>query len=131
MHDMGEIRGEARPGQPFDVLENERPRPCLTHDPDCFRPHVARIGMGSVFSAKGERLTRRAARYEIDLSLMPSKIDRPDIALRRQRPMTNATHLSLAIFPNRIAAPAIPFHHLRGSETCLADPHSKAACAGE
>jgi hypothetical protein len=81
--------------------------------------------------AKGEWLARWSTRHKVDLAFVLSKIDGSNVTLGRQRPMANTTRLYLAVLSNRIAAPAIPFDHLHGTESRLADPHAQPAGAGE
>jgi hypothetical protein len=82
-------------------------------------------------SAKGKWLARWSTRHKVDLAFVLSKIDGSNVTLGWQRPMADATRPHLAVLSNRVATPAIPFDHLHGTESRLADPHAQPASAGE
>ncbi|GAA6154979.1 hypothetical protein NBRC116588_04520 [Pyruvatibacter sp. HU-CL02332] len=63
----------------------------------------------------------RSAADQIGFGLEIPKIEHANIALNRFGPFTYRTNARIYVFPNRVAAPTIPFDYSNRAEACLAD----------
>jgi hypothetical protein len=124
--DVSEVVSERPARQTTHVLENECFGSCFAHCPNGFRPHVPMIGVGAMFAAKAEWLTRRPACYDIDPG-MGAKIKRADIALCRGRPVIVD---SIAVLSQGFTAPPVAFNNQRRLEAraAHADPKAPGSC---
>lgn len=118
-----EIVVEAGTGKALHVLENERPRPSLSHCADGLWEHVPRIVVSPMTTAEGERLARWSTGDEVD-ALINGEINFANITLD-DVPISPVFRQIGVVLAESIAAPFVELHNGTRFEPRSGEPYSK------